>query len=133
MLDIKLSGYNWRSCIVYVDYFILFSSSLDDQLPHVYIVLEVLRGIGMTVRLEKCRFFAESVHYLGHVVRAGRLEVTSEITEAVAKARPPRTYTEVWSFLGLCNVHRRFGKHLATVAAMLAQLTSKKYSMKLPP
>lgn len=87
----------------------------------------------MIPRLEKFHFFSESVDHLGHAIRPVLLEVASKNTYVVAKAKVRRTRTGVPSFLGLCHVYRRFVKRFSTVAALLADLTSKKYSLKLLP
>lgn len=73
MVGIFLAGYTWPSCLVYSEDAIIFSSSLDDHLRHVEEVLEVLREVGITLRSEKCHFFAQSVDYLGHISRPGLL------------------------------------------------------------
>ena len=46
--------------------------------------------------------------YLRHVITPGKLHVAKTNTDAVDGFRPPRTRTEPRSFLGLCNVYRRF-------------------------
>lgn len=117
MLDILLSSHTCRSCPVYLEDVIIFSSSLDDHLRHVDEVFPVLRGVGMNLRLEKFHFFAHSGEYLGHVTSPGLLEASSRTTDAVAKAKPPQTQVEVPFFLGLCNVYRRFVTRIATVGA----------------
>lgn len=128
MVDIILSGYTWRSCLVYLEDASIFSSSLDDHLRHVEEVLEVLKAVGMTLCLEKYHLFAQSVEYLGLVIRPSRLEFASKNTNEVAKAKPPHTQTKARSFLRLSNVYGRYLKNFATVAAPLTELTSKEYS-----
>ncbi len=70
-LDILLSRYRWRTCLVYLDDVIVFSKSFEDHLRHVEEILHVLRGDGLSLMLRKCNFFKESVDYLGHVIRPG--------------------------------------------------------------
>lgn len=132
MLYILLSRYTWRSCLVYLEDSIIFSSSLDDHSCHVQDLLHVLRGVAINVRLEKFHFFAQSVDYCSRVMRPGLLEVASENTNKVAKAKLLQTQTDVQSFSELCNVYGRLLKNFATVGASLTELNSKTYSPTLP-
>jgi hypothetical protein len=45
--------------------------------------------------------------------------------EAIAKAEPPGTKTQVCSFLGLCGFYRRFVPNYAAIANRLTVLTKK--------
>ena len=63
--------------------------------------------------------------YLGHVITPGKLHVVKTNTDAVDGFRPPRTQTELKSFLGLCNVYRRFVPKSARTAGPLQLLLRK--------
>ena len=131
-IDILLSGFKWKSCLVYLDDIIIYSRSFDDHLSHVVEILDTLASNGLTLKLRKCHFFKSSVDYLGHVIRPGYLEVAEKNTEAVRKAVYPRTQTELKSFLGSCNVYRRFIPNFARVAAPLNSLLRKGEAFRLP-
>jgi hypothetical protein len=62
-----------------LDDVIVFSSNCAAHLSHVNEVLTLLRDAGISLKLKKCHFFAETVHYLGHVIRSGRLGVSEKI------------------------------------------------------
>lgn len=124
-IDIILSGVRWKTCLVYLDDVIVFSSCRKAHLAHVAEVLTVLGNAGLSLKLQKCRFFAETVNYLGHVIRPGRLGVAEKNTEALKAAPLPRTQTELRSFLGLCNVYRRFVPRFSAIAAPLNALLCK--------
>ncbi|CDF40036.1 retrotransposon protein [Chondrus crispus] len=124
-LDILLSGYRWKSCLVYFDDIIIFSNFIEEHSTHVQQVLKVLQDAGLSLKLEKCNFFAESVDYLGHVIRPGLLAVAEKNTDAIKKAQERTTQTELRSFLGMCNVYRRFVPNFARTAAPLNVLLAK--------
>ncbi|CDF38075.1 unnamed protein product [Chondrus crispus] len=78
-----------------------------------------------------CEFFVEKIKYLGHVVRPGTLEVDVARTAALEQVQYPRTQTQLRSFLGLCNVYRRFVPHYAKIARPLNQLLKKGQPVQL--
>ena len=55
-VDILLAGYMWRSCLLYIEDVIVFSSSLEEQLQHVKEVLAFLRKKGLSLKLKKWNF-----------------------------------------------------------------------------
>ena len=133
VLDIVLARYRWQTCLVYLDDVIIFSKNMDDHVGHVREVLTALRDAGVTLKLKKCEFFKDTVRYLGHIIRPGRLEVDLARVAALKEAEHPRTQTELRSFLGLCNVYRRFIRDYTKIAAPLYELLKKGEPTKLGP
>ena len=103
-LDIVLSTFKWKTCLVYLDEVIIFSKNMEDHLLHVEQTLKALHAVGVTLKLEKCELFTTTVKYLGHVLRPGTLSIDEIATEALKELQHPRTQTELRQFLGLCNV-----------------------------
>ena len=119
ILDIAISAFRWKGGIVYLEDVIVFSRDLKSQFTQVEAILKTSGETGITLKLAKCRFFPDTVKYLGHAIRPGTLEVDEVATAALTKAKPPKTQTELRSFLGLCNVYRRFVPNYSHVAAPL--------------
>ena len=132
-MDILLAGLRWKSCLVYLDDIIVFSRTAEEHLVHVEEILEKLQDAGVSLKLKKCRFFAETVDYLGHVIRPGLLEVATKNTAAIDGFEEPKTQTHLRSFLGVCNVYRRFVPNFAQVSAPLNELLKKGAPVELPP
>ncbi len=85
---------------MYLDDVIVFSKFFEDHLRHVEEILYVLRGDGLSVKLWKCNFFKESVDYLGHVIRPGKLQVASQNTELSLNAHhhgPTPSFGPSWA------------------------------------
>jgi len=132
-LEIILSGIRWQTCLVYLDDVIVFSRTVDAHIQHLREVLLLLEKAGVSREPSKCHLFQQEVEYLGHVVRPGQLLVNQKNIKSLTQALPPRSQTELKSFLGMCNVYRRFIKDYAHIAKPLTKLTSKKLPHVLPP
>ena len=58
----------------YLDDLIIYSTTWEEHLEHVRIVLRKLRGAGLTVKPVKCQFGMEHCVYLGHIVSEGTIQ-----------------------------------------------------------
>lgn len=121
-LDIILSGHNWKTCLVYIDDIIVFSKDAESHIQDVETILTALQQAGVSLKFKKCLFFTDSVRYLGHIVRPGTLEVDDSHVKSLREAKPPRTPTELRSFLGFANVYRRFVPSFTEKARPLYEL-----------
>ena len=124
-MDVILASVNWKYALVYLDDIVIFSNTFEEHLQHFRSVLQLLQTAGVSLRLDKCTFFTKSINYLGHVVRPGKLAAAMDTCKAVEGFPEPRTITDVRSFLGLCNVFRRFVKDFARIAAPLNAMLKK--------
>ena len=124
-LDIILSGVRWKSCLIYLDDVIVFSRTTEDHLRHVDEILTLLRNAGVTLKLNKCAFFQPRVEYLGHVITPGKLSVATENTKSFTHATFPKNTTQLRSFLGAANVHRRFVAGYSGIARPLNGMLRK--------
>lgn len=123
-IDMILGGLKWKSCLVYLDDIIVFSRTAEDHVEHLREVFAVLQRSGLSLKAKKCHLFQEEVEYLGHIVGRGRLKVQEKNIQGLKEASPPRCKKDLRSFLGMCNVYRRFVKDYASIARPLAAKTS---------
>ena len=100
-LDLILTKFKWKTCLIYLDDIIIFSNSIEEHIRHVDEVLQALREAGVTLNIEKSKFFTTKVEYLGHIIKPGKLEVDAANTQSLRDAKPPTTRTGLRSFLGL--------------------------------
>lgn len=118
-VDMILASVKWQYAIVYLDDIVIFSRNVEEHLKHIRTVLTLLRAAGMSLKMKKCFFLQRRVEYLGHVVSPGKLAVASKTVDTIQKMKPPRTVTELRSFLGLGNYFRKYVKDYAKITEPL--------------
>ena len=119
LMDLVLTGLNWRTCLVYIDDIIVFSSTIEEHKQRLGEVFKRIDSAGLKLNLSKCHFFKEKVEYLGHVVSARGVEPRTEKIQAVQEFPVPKNAKELSRFIGLANYYRRFIPRFADVAAPL--------------
>ena len=125
LMDCVLSGLHWETCLFYLDDIIVFSSTWEEHLARLRQVFERLRHANLKLGAEKCTSAAKEVSYLGHRVTEEGLLPDSALLAAIREIPPPKTATEVLSFLGLAGYYQRYVKNFAAIAGPLHALTRK--------
>lgn len=88
-----LSGVRWNICLVYLDYLITFSPSMDSHVGNVGNVLGFFHLVDVTLKLSKCSLFRNYVDYLGHTIMPLHLVASLENSPAIHKATVPNDST----------------------------------------
>ena len=116
---------HWETCLFYLDDIIAFSSTWEEHLARLRQVFERLRHADLKLGTEKCAFAAKEVNYLGHRVTEEGLLPDPALLAAIREIPPPKTATEVRSFLGLAGYYRCYVKNFTAIAGPLHALTRK--------
>ena len=125
LMDRVLAGLHWETCLFYLDDIIVFSSTWEEHFARLREVFARLRHAKLKLGATKCTFAAKEVSYLGHRVTEEGLLPDPSLLAAIRDIPPPKTATEVLSFLGLAGYYRRYVKGFAAIAAPLHALTRK--------
>ena len=110
----------------YIDDVVVYSRSWEEHLQHLHKMLSCLQQTGLSLKLPKCQFGLNKVHYLGHVIGNGEVLPDPRKVEAVKNFKRPETKTEVNSFIGLTSYYHKFVPDYATIATSLTNLLRKK-------
>ena len=109
----------------YIDDLLVFSSSLQEHLEHLYQIIRRLKEVGLKINPAKCQFIRKEVQYLGHVITPEGLCPNKRLVEAVQNYTVPSNVQELRRFMGLASYYRRFVPQFAKIANPLHQLTCK--------
>ena len=109
----------------YIDDVVVFSSSGEEHVEHLRLVLERMRKFGLTLKESKCQFGREKLEYLGHVIGGGELAVPAHRAAAMADYKQPQTKRQLRSFLGAASYYRQFVQGYARLSSVLTPMTTK--------
>ncbi len=112
---------------VFIDDLIICTKT-DSKEEHLTVLKKVfrrLREVGLTVNKNKCKFFQNSVDFLGFKVSSQGIHKTEEKVEAILNAKSPKSVSEVRSVIGLIQFYARFIPNLAEILEPLYKLLRK--------
>ena len=124
---------SFQSVLLYLDDIVIFSSSFEEHLQRLDLVLSRLKQQNLKLKLKKCHFFKKEVKYLGHVISAAGVATDPDKITAVAEWKRPTTTKELRSFLGFASYYRRFVRGFAKHAAPLHHLVAEIEGSKKKP
>ena len=109
--------------MAYLDDIIIYSSTPEEYLQHIKTVFEKLCHAKLSMKLNKCHFFAKEIQYLRHILGMEGIRPVPAKTEAIKAMHPPVNPKQVRDFLGLVGYYRKFIKNFAKIAKPLTMLT----------
>ena len=96
---------------VYVDDLLITSDVSDEHCHRVEYVLKKLSNNHITLKLEKSKFLADEVQFLGFNLSGNGITPSQEKVESIQKFPTPKNKKQLQSFLGLCNYYQKFQKN----------------------
>lgn len=109
----------------YMDDVIIPSTSIEEGLHRLRLVLETLRKHNLTLKISKCTFFSTKIDYLGREISEEGIRPGRVKTEAILKMKAPKTVKQVRQFVGLSGYFRKFIEGYSKLVEPLTRLTRK--------
>ena len=103
------------------------------------VIFDHLCEHGLKLKPTKCDLFRTELIYLAHHVSKDGVKPSKKNVDSIIACSPPKTYTDIRSFMGVVGHYRHFIKGFAHIAASLYDLISgdnkdkKSEPMKLSP
>lgn len=82
-MNVTLAPVLRRCAIVFFDNILVFNSSYFDHLEHLRQVLSLLAKVQWVVKLKKCKFAQQEIHYLGHILSAQGVQTDPDKISAI--------------------------------------------------
>ena len=122
LMQLILSGLLYFICLCYIDDIILFSSTFEDHLNHIALVIKQLIEANVKAKPQKCQFACKEIRFLGNILSKNGVKPDPAKTEIIKSMPPPKTAKELRRCLGLMGFYRRFVPHFQIHASPLYKL-----------
>ncbi|GJS26060.1 putative reverse transcriptase domain-containing protein [Tanacetum coccineum] len=126
-IDLR-SGYHQlrnKFVIVFIDDILIYSRNEKEHEEHLKTILELLKKEELYAMFSKCKFWINTVKFLGHVIDSSGIHVDPAKIEAVKNWASPTTPLEIRQFLGLVGYYRRFIEGFSKIVKPMTELTQK--------
>ncbi len=110
-------------CYRYIDDLLITSSSLEEHLEHLGLVLQRLHDHGIVINVHKNKFGVPSLDFLGYHVDSTEIWPLDNKIEVIRDFPQPTNQRKL-QFLGLVNFYRRFIPHGASLLQHLSTCSS---------
>lgn len=104
-----------KSCFVYMDDIVIFSTSLQEHIVRLKQVFQKLRESNLKIQLDKSEFLQKEVAFLGHIITTEGIKPNPDKIKAILQFPIPKTTKEIKSFLGLLGYYRKFIPNFAKI------------------
>ena len=123
LMALILRGLPAEHIICFLDDILVASSTMEEHLLHLDLVLGAIGRAGLKLNAHKCLFAQDSVSCLGHRLSRDGISPESSNLDKIKKWKPPQNRTEIRQFLGLTGYYRQMIKGYAQIASPLTHLT----------
>ena len=111
----------------YMDDLICINRTFENHLVSLEKMFAALQAAGLTLKPSKIQFGRKEVDYLGHVISAKGISVSTDRIDVIRDLPTPKCIKDLRSVLGMANFVRRFVKDYADLTAPLVDLTRKDF------
>lgn len=109
--------------LVYIDDILIAFNTIEEGLSYLEQTISALSSCGFTVNLKKCKFFVDSIEYLGRQISREGVRPGESKINALANSPIPTNVKQVRQFMGLCSYFRKFIPDFASKTACITKLT----------
>lgn len=97
--DVILSSVKWHLALVSLDDIVVSFKTVEQQRKHLQRFMTLLQDAGVTLKLNNCFFFAESINHRGHFIHPGKLKIAKSTTDDIGQFQQQTTRGKDRSFL----------------------------------
>uniref|UniRef100_A0A1I8BSQ3 RNA-directed DNA polymerase n=1 Tax=Meloidogyne hapla TaxID=6305 RepID=A0A1I8BSQ3_MELHA len=116
---------------VYIDDILIASTTFEEHCEHLRLVFEKIREAELKLRIEKCKFAANELAFLGHILTQEGVKMDADKYKPIIELPIPNTKKRLHSFLGFAAYYRKFIYNFATITAPLFHLIKEGTPFKM--
>ena len=105
LMEMCLGNQQYLMLLFYLNDICVFSSSVDEMLDRIELVLNRLKGFNLKIKPKKSFFFQSNVLFLSHILSKNGISPNPEKVSKVKDWPIPKSAKEVHSFLGLASYY----------------------------
>jgi hypothetical protein len=114
-----------KSILVFFDDILVYISSFEAHLQHMYEVFSLLRADQWKIKLSKCSFAQPQISYLGHLISKDGVATDCKKVVVVSSWYVPKNVKELCSFLEIAGYYRKFVTNFDIITQPLTNLLKK--------
>ena len=116
--------------MIYLDDILIYLNNMSEHHQHVKEILKHLHKAGLYAKAEKCKFYSESVEYLGYILSPSGLTMSDDKIKIIQDWLEPKKVKNIQSFLGFTNFYCWFIFNYSDIVIPLTYLTQKNIPWK---
>ncbi len=121
---IRRNGLN-GFCLNYIDDILIFSDTFENHLLHIEALLRAILKEGFRLKFVKCKFAANEVEYLGHILGNNTVRPLTDNLVSIKEFPKPKNKKNIRQFLGKINFYRKYIQNAAQVLEPFHNLLRK--------
>lgn len=125
LMNFVLKNYINKTCVVYLDDILIFSTSLKEHIINLKNILDRLKSAGLKIQIDKCNFLKKETEFLGHILTPEGIKPNPNKIEIIKSLKLPTNEKQIKSFLGITGYYRKFIKNYAHVAQPMTKYLKK--------
>lgn len=114
-----------ENIVAYQDDILVSGESTESHDCTLRLVLQRLKEAGVKLNTGKCRFFLDTVTFLGYNFSSKGIQPCTDKIKAILDAPSPTNVMQVQSFIGICTFYSKFIPQFSNRMAPLYSLTKK--------
>ena len=116
-----------QGVVVYLNDILIYTKTLEEHRDLVIRVFSILQKEGLVVAAHKSFFYVKEVKFLGYIINANGVEMSTRKVEAVQSWETLKNLKDVQKFLGFVNFYHQFIKNFSGVARPITDLHEMKF------
>jgi hypothetical protein len=111
--------------VVFIGDILIYSKNSEDHAKHLHVVLQRLRDHRLYAKFSKCKFWLDTVKFLGHTISSDDISIDPSKVQEVLDWKPPASVHQIRNFLGLAGYYHRFIPNFSKIAKPMTERLKK--------